>query len=468
MNIFKRLAIIVLMITFLIILSIQVEATTGTINAETVNLREEASTNSTILEQLDIGDEVDILEQADGWYKVIATVDGEQITGYISESLLDVEGIVDSTNNEEKNPDEDQPSEEPDEEKPTNSEEPVEGNPQENPMETIQPEPDLENTLNIEEEKSYELTQAVSLKILPLMNIADKETIASGTIHVVEVINDWCHIENGMQEGWIRTYQLKKAITNETNSISGNDTSNNPETTGETEQPLENENPENLPVIKTAYVSASSLKVRQEPNTSSEVIDSLVMNSQVAIVEELDGWYKIKIENKIGYVSAEYISDEKTEETTSRGNVDREEETANTTNSNNSTDVVAVTNGNGEAVVTYAKQYLGYKYVSGGASPATGFDCSGFTSYVYKNFGVTLSRTSKGQINNGVAVAKSDLQPGDLVIFNNDANITIGHVGIYIGSGNFIHAANPSDGVKITSLSSSYYETRYVGARRVI
>ena len=156
MNIFKRLAIIVLMITFLIILSIQVEATTGTINAETVNLREEASTNSTILEQLDIGDEVDILEQADGWYKVIATVDGEQITGYISESLLDVEGIVDSTNNEEKNPDEDQPSEEPDEEKPTNSEEPVEGNPQENPMEPIQTEPDLENTLNIEEAKSYE------------------------------------------------------------------------------------------------------------------------------------------------------------------------------------------------------------------------------------------------------------------------------------------------------------------------
>ena len=128
----------------------------------------------------------------------------------------------------------------------------------------------------------------------------------------------------------------------------------------------------------------------------------------------------------------------------------------------------ATTGTTGAAVVEYAKQYLGYKYVSGGASPSTGFDCSGFTTYVYKHFGVSLNRTSSGQNNNGVAVAKSDLQPGDLVIFNNDANTTIGHVGIYIGDGNFIHASNPSDGVKITTLTTGYYQKRYVGARRVI
>ena len=114
------------------------------------------------------------------------------------------------------------------------------------------------------------------------------------------------------------------------------------------------------------------------------------------------------------------------------------------------------------------KQYLGYKYVSGGASPETGFDCSGFTSYVYKHFGISLNRTSKDQIKNGVAVERSNLQPGDIVIFNNSANTAIGHVGIYIGGDNFIHAANKNEGVKITSLSSSYYKTRYVGARRVI
>ena len=101
-------------------------------------------------------------------------------------------------------------------------------------------------------------------------------------------------------------------------------------------------------------------------------------------------------------------------------------------------------------------------------SPETGFDCSGFTQYVYKHFGISLYRSSKDQIKNGVAVEKSDLQLGDLVIFNDEGNKAIGHVGIYIGGGDFIHASNPKDGVKITTLLSGYYKIRYVGARRVV
>ena len=116
----------------------------------------------------------------------------------------------------------------------------------------------------------------------------------------------------------------------------------------------------------------------------------------------------------------------------------------------------------------FAKKYLGYKYVAGGSSPSTGFDCSGFTTYVFRNFGVSLNRSSKDQIKNGTAVSKSNLQPGDIVIFKNRGKTAIGHVGIYIGSGNFIHAANKKEGVVITALSSSYYSQRYVGARRVI
>ena len=122
----------------------------------------------------------------------------------------------------------------------------------------------------------------------------------------------------------------------------------------------------------------------------------------------------------------------------------------------------------GKEVVEFAKKYLGYKYVAGGSSPSTGFDCSGFTTYVFRNFGVSLNRSSKDQIKNGTAVSKSNLQPGDIVIFKNQGKTAIGHVGIYIGSGNFIHAANKKEGVVITALSSSYYSQRYVGARRVI
>ena len=465
MNIFKNLAIIVLMIAFLIILSIHVEATTGTINSETVNLREEASTDSSILEQLDIGDEVEVLEQADGWYKVVATVNGEKITGYISENLLDVEENVEASDNGEQTPEENEPTEDPNVNEPVNNEETNNNETPENNQTPSSEEATSENTLTIEENTSYELKQPISIKILPLINSVNKDTINSGTINIIEVINDWCRVENGTQDGWVRINQLKNSI--EIAAETPTDTTNT-DITAETEEPVETENPEDLPVIKIAYVNANSLKVRKEPNTSSEVIDSLTRNAQVSIVEELDGWYKIKISNQIGYVSATYISDERTEETTSRGNVVREEETANTDNTNNADTTPVVSGGNGEAVVEYAKQYLGYRYVSGGASPSTGFDCSGFTSYVYKNFGVTLSRTSRGQINNGVAIEKSNLQPGDIVVFNNEANTAIGHVGIYIGGGNFIHAANAREGVKITSLSSSYYVTRYVGARRVI
>ena len=118
------------------------------------------------------------------------------------------------------------------------------------------------------------------------------------------------------------------------------------------------------------------------------------------------------------------------------------------------------TSGKGSDVCSYAKKYLGSSYVYGGTSPS-GFDCSGFTQYVYKNFGVSLNRTAESQASNGTAVSKSNLQAGDLVIFTS-------HVGIYLGDGTFIHAANPKKGVVITSMSDSYYTKNYITARRVI
>ena len=100
----------------------------------------------------------------------------------------------------------------------------------------------------------------------------------------------------------------------------------------------------------------------------------------------------------------------------------------------------------------------------GGSSPS-GFDCSGFTSYVYKQFGVSLNRTAAGQYSNGTAVSKTQLQPGDLVMFGKSG---INHVGIYIGGGQMVHAANPSRGVTTDTINSGYYANNYVGARRVM
>ena len=222
---------------------------------------------------------------------------------------------------------------------------------------------------------------------------------------------------------------------------------------------------------KTGYVKADGLNIRTEPSTSSEAIHSLSFNSKIKITGEIDGWYRIDYNNQIGYVSQKYVSDTKLPANTSRGDVDRtistySEPSEETTEEN--TREASTSSSEGKEVVEFAKKYLGYKYVAGGSSPSTGFDCSGFTTYVFRNFGVSLNRSSKDQIKNGTAVSKSNLQPGDIVIFKNQGKTAIGHVGIFIGNGNFIHAANKKEGVVITALSSSYYSQRYVGARRVI
>lgn len=99
--------------------------------------------------------------------------------------------------------------------------------------------------------------------------------------------------------------------------------------------------------------------------------------------------------------------------------------------------------------------------------PNSGFDCSGFTTYVYKHFGVSLSRTSRGQSSNGKAVSKENLSVGDIICFSSSSRSkTIGHVGIYIGGGKFIHSANSRQGVIISNVSGDGYY--FVTARRVI
>jgi cell wall-associated NlpC family hydrolase len=111
-------------------------------------------------------------------------------------------------------------------------------------------------------------------------------------------------------------------------------------------------------------------------------------------------------------------------------------------------------------VVGIAMRYLGVPYVWGGASPA-GFDCSGFTMYVYAQVGVSLPHNAAAQYGYGAPVSQGDLQPGDLVFFDG-----LGHVGLYIGGGQFIHAPHTGDVVKISSLSG-WYAATYVGARRL-
>lgn len=465
---YKNLTIIVLMTMFLLILSGKVKATTGKINTETARLREEPNTTSTILEQLNENDEVEILEEEDNWYKVKANVNGQKITGYVSAKLVDAEKttstkVEDTTNITDNKTTETTP------EVTTNTE-----------PEKEEPLTDIDVSDDIKEKKEYDLQQEVEVKILPIMSSNTKCKL-SGKVKTVTILNDWCKIECDKSCGWIRTNVLKKLVKMEEDATETSASTTN-DTTSENSTNNSNNTTSVKELNKTGYVKVEGLTVRKGPSTSTEAINGLSKNDKVDIIGETDGWYQIKLKGEVGYVSAKYISDTKVTETTSRSgstirNAEEQEKTEEVEETNTETEETDETDTNtvssstgisGAEVVEYAKQYLGYKYVAGGSSPSIGFDCSGFTIYVYKHFGISLNRSSRDQIKNGVAVSKNNLQPGDILIFNGSSNTSIGHVGIYVGGNDFIHAANSREGVIITSLSSSYYQKRYVGARRVI
>jgi cell wall-associated NlpC family hydrolase len=134
--------------------------------------------------------------------------------------------------------------------------------------------------------------------------------------------------------------------------------------------------------------------------------------------------------------------------------------TTTTTTATTTTAVPPPATGGHPAAASVAMRYLGIKYAWGGASPSTGFDCSGLTMYVFAQLGVSLPHYAAAQFGMGSPVAKADLQPGDLVFFDG-----LDHVGIYIGGGMMVHAPQTGDVVKITPISD--FGSRYVGARRI-
>jgi len=121
-----------------------------------------------------------------------------------------------------------------------------------------------------------------------------------------------------------------------------------------------------------------------------------------------------------------------------------------------------------ESIISYAKRFVGVKYVWGGTS-VKGFDCSGFVRFVFSHFDVSLNRSSTAQAKNGSYVKKASLLPGDLVFFDTNGGLNkINHVGIYIGNGKMIHSSSSHKGVVISDISSGFYAKTYMTARRVL
>ncbi len=205
-----------------------------------------------------------------------------------------------------------------------------------------------------------------------------------------------------------------------------------------------------------AYITTgtSSLNLRSGPGTSYGKLTSIPGSSVVPIGGISDGWYKGTYAGCTGYLSSDYtplVNDS----SGIRADGDSVQVTASSDTSL------------GAEIVAYAKQFLGCPYVYGCSGPSR-FDCSGFTKYVYAHFGYSLNRSANDQLANGVKVARTAMELGDLVFFKATSTKSASHVGIYIGNGQFIHASSTGDGVKISDLSSGYYCSVLVGARRIL
>jgi len=206
-------------------------------------------------------------------------------------------------------------------------------------------------------------------------------------------------------------------------------------------------------------VNSAGVNIRKAPSANAEVVSTVNKDQKLAVTADVGEWYEVKNNDSFAYVHKDYISGDMLKYLPSKKVAVKV--TPVDTND---------TNSKGQEVVNFAKKYLGLNYVWGGTSLSSGVDCSGFMYCVYKNFGITLNRVSRDQINNGTRVYdKADLQPGDLIFFNTGGNSTISHVGMYMGNGQYIHATNNSKNcVQISSLNSSYAERTYVGACRVL
>ena len=230
-------------------------------------------------------------------------------------------------------------------------------------------------------------------------------------VRIVSISGGWCRVDVGGLEGYVNSDYV---------SVDG------------------------LPLVHPkGIIIGDCVNVRNVPSTDGGILTKVYAGSTVDLLSMEGEWYAVSINGTRGYIRSDYIR----------------------------LYTPGTASGVGAEAAAAAYDYLGVRYSYGGASPK-GFDCSGFTMYIYGLFGYSLPHSATSQWKNtGTYVERSDLQPGDLVLFCDPSRSNgkaCSHVGIYVGDGNFIHASSSSTGdMKISSLSETYYNNYYVGAKRV-
>lgn len=200
--------------------------------------------------------------------------------------------------------------------------------------------------------------------------------------------------------------------------------------------------------LQSGIINGEDVNLRVDPGPYGHIITVLPKGLPVVILEQSGRWYKVQLkEGQTGWIYRQFIEVKPLPPVTSRNRF---------------------TTFGADELIAYAKSFLEIAYIYGGDSPR-GFDCSGFTMYIFTKFGISLPHRADLQKDTGTEVpVMEDLQPGDLVFFKTQGSTVVNHVGIYLGDSRFIHASSGYGAVRISPLDEGYYYKCYTGGRRVI
>ena len=201
------------------------------------------------------------------------------------------------------------------------------------------------------------------------------------------------------------------------------------------------------------YVAGNNVRMRSAPSMSAPIVAELSYGNALTITGISGDWTAVVCNGEEGFIYTQFVKEGSLQQIVSA------EQSAGDSLGGSSYE-------QGVQIAQFALQFVGYNYSWGGKDPSTGFDCSGLVYYTYQYFGITLNRVAQDQARNGVAVSADELQPGDILCFYSGSSY-IGHSGIYIGNGMFVHAQNSATGVVVTELTGHYAE-RGFEARRIV
>ena len=515
MNKMKKISIFTIILYMLLMTT--VFATTATISVSAARLRKEANTESDVLAKIYEGEQIEILEKNGEWYKIKYN----NKVGYLKNDLIQEESNTNSSIDNTKNNSNESINKELGGKKQEDNADEIVNESLEanskiiiNSQTKLRYQPSMMSNVIIEIDEGKELTKncelgnwiqvtdgnvtgwVIKAKTLNTNNTPESEDSKKTE---EQENKDFDSLNEGSEENTSNKEETNKDKNNtnkennkdNTNIGTNKDTENNKNEennkevdntkTEDKNKGNSNENnnkSETLTSNKKGIVNVETAKVRKNADKTSKIIGFLDYNDEITILAEEGEWYKFSEKNIEGYVHKTLVTLINEGTVSSRGTYEsRDSEKKSSENLDNVEDNVInkgnetsnATENKGQEVANLAKQYLGYKYVVGGKNPKTGFDCSGFTRYIFLQYGYSLGTTAAGQNNLGREVKREELLPGDLILFYDEDKNKIGHTGIYISNGDFIHSANPTRGVVIDNINTnSYYNERYFVAKRIV